>query len=384
MNHKYDRIDFNMINAKIKQDNLKLIKMVLNNLLLAFFWIAGISLLSYTLINPFDFTIVSDETFHLQVIRALLITTSLITVLFYGINIYYGIYFFKSQEQEYALIAFTSILLIPAVYSVVLNIWKFKKDEWKELLDNWFGADETFLYNNKTQKKLKSVSLAFSLLMIPTLFLSVFMIDYSNIVIDKVTLGDEVILTPSLKGLFFGSWSKFTIQSNLLLLFFSTLFYLKMDSKVFRNNTLLIWIMTYITITFTAYNFILLPAEFATSSNPLSPFQWFETILQHMLYPVLFVIYGFYIMHTRFYEKTSCIFRTITIGMIYPLIYLTFSTISPWLTAYSTYGSFTSTNPLVSDGSLFSLVYLIGFTSLFAIIMALYWFINKKLTKLKT
>ena len=361
-----------------KQDNLKPIKMILNNLILTIILFVWIILLSYTLANPLiNFTIIIKYTFHLQVVRALLIVISFVSILFYGINIYYGIYFFKSQEKENALIAFTSIFLIPAIYSLALNIRKFKSSDWKALFNDWFGKDETFVHNDKKEKTLKNISLGFSILMIPTLFLSVFMTDYSNIVFDWTT-GQT-----SLQGIFFGSWSKFTIQSNLLLLIFTTSFYAKMDSKIFKNNTLLIWIMTYITITFLGYNVVLLPAEFKTSSNPLTPYEWFETILQHMLYPFLFVIYGFYIICNRFYEKNSCAFKTIMLGMIYPVIYLGFSSICPWVIAYSTYGSFTSTNPLVSNGSLGSLAYIIGFTFLFAVIMAIYWFVNKKISNNK-
>lgn len=116
-----------MFHKKINQDDLKPIKMALNNFLLIIFLLAGIGLLSYTLANPFDFTIINEETFHLQVTRALLIVTGLLVVLLYGINLYYGIYFVKYQEKENALIAFTSIFLIPAIYSFVLNILKFNK-----------------------------------------------------------------------------------------------------------------------------------------------------------------------------------------------------------------------------------------------------------------
>ena len=361
-----------------KQDNLKPIKMIFNNLLLSIILFVWIILLSYTLANPFDFRFIIKYTFHLQVARALLIVSSFVSILFYGINIYYGIYFFKSKEKESALIAFTSIFLIPAIYSIALNIRKFKSSDWKALFNDWFGKDDTFIHNEEKEKKLKKVSLRFSMLMIPTLFLSVFMTDYSNIVFDW-TNGQT-----SLQGIFFGSWSKFTIQSNLLLLIFTTSFYAKMDSKIFKNNTLLIWIMTYITITFLGYNVVLLPAEFKTSSNPLTPYEWFETILQHMLYPFLFVIYGFYIICNRFYEKNSRQSKTIMLGMIYPLIYLGFSLICPWVIAYSTYGSFTSTNPLVSNGSPSSLLYIIGFALLFVIIMSLYWFINKKTSNKET
>ena len=83
--------------------------MTLNNLLLTIILIVWIVLLCYKLMITFDYIIIFEETFHLQVVRAILIVISLVSFLFYGINIYYAIYFTESQEKENALIAFTSI-----------------------------------------------------------------------------------------------------------------------------------------------------------------------------------------------------------------------------------------------------------------------------------
>ena len=61
----------------------------------------------------------------------------------------------KSKEKESALIAFTSIFLIPAFYSIALNIRKFKSSDWKALFNDWFGKDDTFIHNEEKEKNLR-------------------------------------------------------------------------------------------------------------------------------------------------------------------------------------------------------------------------------------
>ena len=129
--------------------------MTLNNLLLTIILIVWIILLSYTLVNPFDYTIITEGTFHLHVVRALVTVTFLAIILFYGMNLNYGIYLTKHQEKENAFIAFTSIFLITAIYSLALYIWKFKSPDWKALFNDWFGKDETFIHNDKKEKNLR-------------------------------------------------------------------------------------------------------------------------------------------------------------------------------------------------------------------------------------
>ncbi|MBR2651735.1 hypothetical protein IKD48_03010, partial [bacterium] len=86
----------------------------------------------------------------------------------------------------------------------------------------------------------------------------------SNTTKDFYYLNDRLIKV-KYHGLWFMSLHYFTVQTNLLCLFFIMLFVINPGQKIFRANAFLIYCTTYILVVGLVYDLILLPINSETS-----------------------------------------------------------------------------------------------------------------------
>ncbi|QZX48996.1 DUF1600 domain-containing protein [Mycoplasma sp. E35C] len=147
---------------------------------------------------------------------------------------------------------------------------------------------------------------------------------------------------------------KFTNQSNVLLLIFSTFYVFMPKHSFIKNDKFLIATTTYILFTFVGYNFILnfMGDGYATKTN----FHLFKDIYVHFFNPVLFIISAFVKFVLDPNPNIKKFHSFLIPGMIYPIIYAIYLASIPFVyhnqdgMPYSVYGSATNTktNPKIA------------------------------------
>lgn len=190
-------------------------------------------------------------------------------------------------------------------------------------------------------------------------------------------------------------WGYFTIQSNVLVFIYLIWYWFNPTYKRLHGN-FLIYVMTYITVTAGLYSGLLLQgniedAKEIANVGKLIVF-WLTTVIQHMIVPFLMLI--FYITylfttkemfnHKRFEGYWICVL----LGMIYPLIYVFYAALLPWMSNhhFSVYGQFTNLdgNCIIDGeaGKTYNLIYFAGAIALFFALLNIYrLFLFSKNTK---
>lgn len=188
-----------------------------------------------------------------------------------------------------------------------------------------------------------------------------------------------------LNNLWFSSFNFFTIQTNAMVLIFTTVLLLFPSLKIFKNNNLQISIAVYIFVVGFAWNTILLPTDIsfgATSS--MSTYDWISTSWFHIVVPITFVITSLILIFKQPYKTSTPFSNIFKLGLVYPLMYLTFVAIVPFTAGISIYGTYTNPNPLLmnASGSYGNPIYfllIVGFLLVFLVVISILWFLDNKI-----
>ncbi|WP_027119807.1 DUF1600 domain-containing protein [[Mycoplasma] testudinis] len=204
--------------------------------------------------------------------------------------------------------------------------------------------------------------------------------------------------------LWFSSWDTWTHQSNMLVAVFVWLSFFWPSCKVFKSNSYLVWITTYILITFLFFNaYVIMQAtgltktsaaieESTTSASSLPGhiayipkdsssreiFYSVGSIFLHLINPISFVTYGITKMMLAHKKVTKNYFQFLFFGLLYPTGYMLYLIYIPWsgfadtgTSSYAVYGSFTQTKYNHLTWIWFPPLYLI-----FPIIGSIIWVFN--------
>lgn len=160
-------------------------------------------------------------------------------------------------------------------------------------------------------------------------------------------------------NIFVNIWIKwfgfFTIQSNLIVGVYVIWYWINPKSKGVNGN-FLPYMVSYITITFTLYSALLLPAAIRDGSVDKWGWVGYATnILQHYLVPISAIVFYFVYLGTckqDFNKPNNDFPKSLLLGMIYPLCYVLYAILLPFMSAhqYSVYGEFTNLDPKCSIG----------------------------------
>ena len=139
--------------------------------------------------------------------------------------------------------------------------------------------------------------------------------------------------------IFFGIIDRFTYQSNWLLFIYALFYVFNPKCFIFKNNYLLICVMTYITFTFVGYNIVLVGIAKSHSYADDVGVDIFNNVWLHLVSPLYFIVFGMIKMFMLPNQQPKSIYKTIGFGMIYPLVYVTYLIIIPFaFTDYRTNG----------------------------------------------
>ncbi|WP_027123680.1 DUF1600 domain-containing protein [Mycoplasmoides pirum] len=172
-----------------------------------------------------------------------------------------------------------------------------------------------------------------------------------------------VIETKNFLLIWFTNYDTFTYQSNLLISLYIWLSFWKTDLKMFKTHTLLMTLMVYIFVTFTFFNSYDLmrsvgkipQKEDIINSNPNNLIDIDNLFVacstwNHIINPIFFILYGSFSLAKENKPFMDNVYKYITVGMIYPLIYTLYLILIPWsgyldngANSYSVYGVFSQT-----------------------------------------
>lgn len=158
--------------------------------------------------------------------------------------------------------------------------------------------------------------------------------------------------------IFFGIFDRFTWQSNLLLFFYMLLYIWRPNHSIFKENRFLILTMVYIFFTFIGYNVVLvgISKDRGYQGDALDVI---KNLWVHAIAPLWFILYGYIFMISNRNNEPKSFTKTISWGMIYPIIYAIYLITIPYTfveyrtnaeyfgnhsgLAYSVYGNATNT-----------------------------------------
>lgn len=188
-----------------------------------------------------------------------------------------------------------------------------------------------------------------------------------------------------LNNLWFSSFNFFTIQTNAMVLIFTTVLLLFPSLKIFKNNNLQISIAVYIFVVGFAWNTILLPTDISSgATSSMSTYDWISTSWFHIVVPITFVITSLILIFKQPYKTSTPFSNIFKLGLVYPLMYLTFVAIVPFTAGISIYGTYTNPNPLLmnASGSYGNPIYfllIVGFLLVFLVVISILWFLDNKI-----
>ena len=187
----------------------------------------------------------------------------------------------------------------------------------------------------------------------------------------------------------------FTQLTNISCFIFMFSFLLFSRKIVFRNNTIMILISSYIFVVSAIFWGYLFPQSLSNNKY-VTTFQWVKTTWLHAITPILFIIFS---ITSLFVSKQAPkkYKQIIGVGVIYPIFYGLFIYPLPFITRFTVYGGLTNMNPnmspatgiitdkggnLISPGNPLMALGLIGFLILFMLVILVFWSIaftiNKK------
>ncbi|MEG2245800.1 MAG: DUF1600 domain-containing protein [Malacoplasma sp.] len=205
--------------------------------------------------------------------------------------------------------------------------------------------------------------------------------------------GAESIPPDHTSNLWFSSFNYFTIQTNAMILLFTTILLFFPGLKIFKNNNLQITITVYIFIVGFAWNAILLPSDISSGKvHTMNAYEWVSTSWFHIVNPIVFVVTSLVLIFKQPYKMSTSFSTIFKLAMVYPTMYLIFVAIIPFTAGVSIYGTFTNPNPLLGltnsngettfgNSAYFALI--IGFDFVFLLLISLIWFLDKKINSKK-
>ncbi len=180
-------------------------------------------------------------------------------------------------------------------------------------------------------------------------------------------------------------WGFFTIQSNVLVFIYLILYWFNPTCKRLHGN-FLIYVISYISVTAGLYCGLLLPGSIEDAKS-IQNFGnlfifWLTTVIQHIVIPLLMLIFYITYLFTSKgmfkHKKFEGYWICVTLGMIYPFIYILYAALLPWMSnhQFSVYGQFTNldTHCLIGGeyGKVFNIIYFVGAAALFFILLNIY------------
>ena len=275
----------------------------------------------------------------------------------------------KKNTKELIFI-FLSITYIGLIINLICLLWKMNFQQNKLIITSWFKSDPKLIatYNRKSWQYILAIILF--IIMLQALFCT-FYTD-SNTTKDFYYLNDS-LSNVKYSGLWFMSLHYFTVQTNLLCLFFIMLFVINPGQKIFRANAFLIYCTTYILVVGLVYDLILLPINITSGeTSKWNWYNWYSTVVLHFVDPILFVIFGLLLItHKRKFNGLNFL-DYLFWGSLIPIAYLVYAGACSFVSPVSVYGYFTNLNPLVctsddpnSSGQIWRIVIILWFGIIF-------------------
>lgn len=314
---------------------------------------------------------------------------SIFAMLWYLVFLIWGIlqiyWFFKINENKklkfWILVLWVPILNWITIYfcSKFLSVISFKK--W---LNNPFETDDNIHHTAIGWKWI--MNLVGLIIMTPMVAMTFFPV-YSDKPEFDPNKYPNLAGATKLDNLWFEGFHFFTIQTNFMCYFYLVFKLALPRAKMFRNDSVLLSVISYIFIVSITYNFVLLPG-YGSDIFSWTARDWVKTCWEHMINPVVFIIIGFVSMrHNKRLENTkSDLLSTIKFALIVPTVYLSYAIILPIFTTESVYGWVTNINStlpnsfsLVPMGAWYIVFLPIAYFGLFAGVISLSWFIRNKI-----
>ncbi len=345
----------------VLQGDQKLInRQIIMSLLMLIFAVFGIVIMVFTISKPNGsngYGTITDQS-----LKAIGIVIATYIILLMCLFIRTGVQQRNKQQYLHASLNFASILIVPAIFNLMNSIYENTFREFVNYIKSWFSPSNLTRFNPDYSRGSSTRIITFVFWLFDLQWLVLMLIDLFN--------------GSGTKGAWLDSFHFFTIQSNILVFFYLSAKWMMPSWKIFNSNTLLIFILSYIIIVALGYNAVLLPdAINKGNTKSWSNLVWYHEALQHMIIPVLFLIYAIYIFHLSIYTKELKLTKSIGIGIIYPTMYLIYALILPFVSKTSVYGKFSNIN-VDNGGAYTAFGFMIGFWIIFIIIISLFWSFN--------
>lgn len=195
--------------------------------------------------------------------------------------------------------------------------------------------------------------------------------------------------TNEIKNYFiFNTITFFTQESNILVFIFMFMYIIFSKKILFKNNTGMICISSYISVVAIIYWALLFPKSVGTESLD-ETFEITKTVWLHAINPILFVSFCITSFSTN-KEAPKKYKEVLSMGLIFPLFYGLYAYSLPFFTRYSVYGYFTNLNvnmtmikngEFVSQGNLYMIFVLIGLGLSFISFIFVFWGVSKLINK---
>ncbi len=345
---------------KLHDDRKLINRQILLSLLILIFSIFGIIILALNINSPNDsnyYGSTTEESF-----KAIGIVLATYIVLCMGFFAYTGVQQKNNHEYMYSNLNFASILIVPAIFNLMVSCYESSLSDFTNYIKSWFEPTNLTMFNPDFQKGQTTRIITFIFWLFDLQWIAILLVDLFG-----ATGG---------KGAWLDSFHFFTVQANVMVFFYLWAKWLMPSWKLFNSNTLLILIISYIVIVALGYNAVLLPDSISKGdTNSWSSTDWYLEILQHMIIPLLFLIYGIYIFHLSIYTRELKLMKSIGYGIVYPTMYLIYALFLPFVSDISVYGKFSNIN-IANGGDYTSYGFMFGFWILFIIFIALFWSLN--------
>lgn len=152
-------------------------------------------------------------------------------------------------------------------------------------------------------------------------------------------------------SVWFKSLQYLTIQTNLSCLLFLIIWVINPGFKIFKNNSLLMFLMVYIAMVGVLYNAMLLPGKISSGAiNEWSSYNWYSTIIEHVLNPIAFVACGMTLLATNKLNDRAKLVNHMWYGSLFPIAYFIYASSASSIAPNPLYGSITNINTSLLTG----------------------------------
>ena len=161
----------------------------------------------------------------------------------------------------------------------------------------------------------------------------------------------KVQFTNNIAEIWWGSLNYFSQQSNFIVMIFIIIFFFWPKSRILKDNTFFLIAVAYISITGFIFNIILMPVGFAVGIAQTMVLAYWATIVStlmlHMVMPIYFILFYVFCYKTKAIDKVweKKYWKYILKGSIYPICFLFYVFIVPFITDRWVYTHFSNCNP---------------------------------------